>query len=38
MRKIFVLAALALALAGGVAIVTTLGAKPALAVCGGSNC
>ena len=37
MTKLLVLALLALALAGGVAAVTTLNPRPALA-CGGSGC
>ncbi len=38
MRKIFVLAVLGLALAGGIAVVTTLDAKPALACPGNNGC
>ena len=38
MRKLFTLALLALALAGGIAVVTTLDARPALAVCNGPAC
>jgi hypothetical protein len=38
MRKFFALALLALALAGGVAAVTTLDSRPALAACSSSGC
>jgi hypothetical protein len=38
MRKIFILAVLGLALASGVAVVTTLDAKPALAGCSTYGC
>ncbi len=38
MHKIFALALLALALAGGVAAVWTLNPRPALAGCPNSNC
>ena len=38
MRKLFAFALLALALAGGVAVVTAFDARPALADCNGSNC
>jgi hypothetical protein len=37
MRKIFALALLALALAGGVVAVTTLDPRPAAASCGGGS-
>ncbi len=38
MRKLFALAFLALALAGGVAAVTTLNPRPALATCSTPSC
>ena len=38
MKKYFTLALLALALAGGVATVVTINARPALATCTNSNC
>jgi hypothetical protein len=38
MKKVFALALLAVALAGGVAAVTTIDARPALAGCQGSGC
>ncbi len=38
MRKIFVLAVLGLALAGGIAVVATLDPKPAQAGCTGAGC
>jgi hypothetical protein len=38
MRKIFALALLALALAGGVAAFTTLAPRPAAAKCDTGNC
>ena len=38
MRKYLTLALLALALAGGVAVVSTLTARPALAGCTSSDC
>ena len=38
MRKYLTLALLALALAGGVAAVSTMTAKPALAGCGTGDC
>ena len=38
MRKLLALALLALALTGGVAVVTTVNTKPALATCTGANC
>ncbi len=38
MRKIVVLAVMGFALAGGIAVVAALDARPALAVCGGANC
>ncbi len=38
MRKLFALALLAFALAGGVAAVSTINARPALAGCPNGNC
>ncbi len=38
MKKLFALALLALALAGGVAAVSTLNPRPALAGCTGAGC
>ena len=38
MRKIFVLAILGFALAGGIAVVAALDAKTALATCTNGNC
>ena len=38
MRKVLALVLLALALAGGVAAVSTINARPALAGCGTSGC
>ncbi len=38
MKKVFALALLAVALAGGVAAVTSINPRPALAGCSGPNC
>ncbi len=38
MRKLFTLVLLALALTGGVAVITSMTAKPAVAGCSSSGC
>ncbi len=38
MKKLLALALLALVVAGGVAAVSTIGARPALANCSGAGC